>query len=183
VSARFDAFIKHHPDGKISRKDFRSMITTCYPEMNNCKKLEKHIFRMYDTDGDGTIDFREFMILLYIMSSGTPEENLGQIFRIFDKDNDGSITRDEMQRIVKDLFELFNTDERKMSKEQRRRSSLALANSAFEEMDADADGKVTKEEFMDAIRSHSKISSMLALKIVDIFVASDDTDEIEEEPV
>ena len=92
VSMRFDAFIKHHPDGKINRKDFRSMITTCYPEMHNCKKLEKHIFRMYDTDGDGTIDFREFMILLYIMSSGTPEENLGQIFRIFDKNNDGSIT-------------------------------------------------------------------------------------------
>ena len=92
VSSRFDAFIKHHPDGKINRKEFRSMITTCYPDMTNCKKLEKHIFRMYDTDGDGTIDFREFMVLLYIMSSGTPEENLGQIFRIFDKNNDGSIT-------------------------------------------------------------------------------------------
>ena len=92
VAMRFDAFIKHHPDGKISRKDFRSMITTCYPEMTNCRKLEKHIFRMYDSDGDGTIDFREFMVLLYIMSSGSPEENLGQIFRIFDKNNDGSIT-------------------------------------------------------------------------------------------
>ena len=91
--------------------------------------------------------------------------------------------RDEMQRIVKDLFELFNTDDRKMSKEQRRRSSLALANSAFEEMDANADGKVTKEEFMDAVKTHEKISNMLALKIVDIFVVSDDNDEIEEEPV
>ena len=89
---RFEAFLKHHPDGKISRKEFRSMITTCYPEINNCKKLEKHIFRMYDSDGNGTIDFREFMMLLYIMSSGSPEENLGQIFRIFDKNNDGSIT-------------------------------------------------------------------------------------------
>ena len=91
--------------------------------------------------------------------------------------------RDEMQRIVKDLFELFNTEDRKMSKEQRRRSSVALANSAFEEMDANADGMVTKEEFMNAVRSHDKISNMLALKIVDIFVTSDDNEEIEEEPV
>ena len=30
---------------------------------------------------DGHIDFREFMIVLYIMSSGSPEENLQQIFR------------------------------------------------------------------------------------------------------
>ena len=91
--------------------------------------------------------------------------------------------RDEMQRIVKDLFELFSTEDRKMSKEQRRRSSVALANSAFEEMDANADGMVTKEEFMNAVRSHDKISNMLALKIVDIFVTSDDNEEIEEEPV
>jgi len=181
VSSRFDAFIKHHPDGKINRKEFRSMITTCYPDMTNCKKLEKHIFRMYDTDGDGAIDFREFMVLLYIMSSGTPEENLGQIFRIFDKNNDGSITRDEMQRIVKDLYDLFNTDKRKLSKAERRRSSVAMANTAFEEMDANSDGKVTKEEFMEACRAHEKISNMLALKIVDIFITEDGEEEIEEE--
>jgi len=181
VSSRFDAFIKHHPDGKINRKEFRSMITTCYPDMTNCKKLEKHIFRMYDTDGDGTIDFREFMVLLYIMSSGTPEENLGQIFRIFDKNNDGSITRDEMQRIVKDLYDLFNTDKRKLSKAERRRSSVAMANTAFEEMDANSDGQVTKEEFMEACRAHEKISNMLALKIVDLFITEDGEEEIEEE--
>ena len=34
---------------------------------------------MYDTNGDGHIDFREFMIVLYIMSNGTPEENLKQV--------------------------------------------------------------------------------------------------------
>ena len=88
-----------------------------------------------------------------------------------------------MQRIVKDLFELFNPEERKQSKEERRRSSIALANSAFEEMDANCDGQVTKEEFMEAVRTHDKISNLLALKIVDIFIADDNNDEIEEEAV
>ena len=74
----------------------------CYPS-TNIGKLENHIFRMYDEDGDGYIDFKEFMMVLYIMSAGTPEENLGQIFRIFDKDNDGSITEKEMVKLVKDL--------------------------------------------------------------------------------
>ena len=48
---------------------------------------------MYDSNGDGFIDFREFMLVLYILSSGTPEENLKQIFRIFDINNDKSISR------------------------------------------------------------------------------------------
>ena len=29
---------------------------------------------MYDTDGSGTIDFTEFMILFHIMNDGTPDE-------------------------------------------------------------------------------------------------------------
>lgn len=57
---------------------------------------------------DGHIDFREFMIVLYIMSNGTPEENLKQIFRVFDINNDGKITLKELQKIVRDLFLLIN---------------------------------------------------------------------------
>ena len=48
-------------------------------------------------------------------------------------------------------------------------------------MDANSDGKVTKEEFMEACRAHEKISNMLALKIVDIFITEDGDEEIEEE--
>ena len=48
------------------------------------------------------------MIVLYVMSNGSPEENLKQIFRVFDINNDGSISLKELQRIVKDLFHLIN---------------------------------------------------------------------------
>ena len=50
------------------------------------------------------------MIVLYIMSNGTPEENLKQIFRVFDINNDGFISLKELQRIVKDLFHLINEE-------------------------------------------------------------------------
>ena len=40
---------------------------------------------MYDSNGDGHIDFREFMIVLYIMSNGTPEENLKQVIILVKK--------------------------------------------------------------------------------------------------
>jgi len=86
---------------------------------------------MYDSNGDGHIDFREFMIVLYIMSNGTPEENLKQIFRVFDINNDGTVSQKELQRIVKDLFHLFKKDENtdKLNKDN-------LAEEAFKEMDA-----------------------------------------------
>ena len=36
--------------------------------------------------------FAEFMVVMYVMSNGTPEENFKQIFRILDADGNGVIT-------------------------------------------------------------------------------------------
>ena len=55
---------------------------------------------------DGHIDFREFMIVLYIMSNGSPEENLKQIFRVFDINNDGTITLKVRELFAKPCFTL-----------------------------------------------------------------------------
>ena len=45
------------------------------------------------------------------------------------------------------------------------------ASLAFKEMDANDDGKITQEEFVAACMGQEKISSMLALRIIDVFVA------------
>ena len=91
---------------------------------------------------DGHIDFREFMTVLYVMSSGTPEENLQQIFRVFDINNDGKISVAELKKIVKDLFSLINNDNSDIDNQQ------LLVNSAFSEMDENCDGEVSIEEFI-----------------------------------
>lgn len=91
---------------------------------------------------DGHIDFREFMTVLYVMSSGTPEENLQQIFRVFDINNDGKISVAELKKIVKDLFSLINDDNSDIDNQQ------LLVNSAFSEMDENCDGEVSIEEFI-----------------------------------
>merc|ERR1711988_504764 len=166
VESRYQNFLKLHPDGRISRKSFHSMMKECYPGADT-EKLEKHIFRMYDTNKDGHIDFREFMIVLYIMSNGTPQENLKQIFRVFDINNDGFISLKELQRIVKDLFHLINEENADEASQE------LLAQSAFNEMDENHDGQVSEEEFIEACMSQKKFSTMLTLKIIDVFVSSE----------
>lgn len=164
VDQHYDNFLQKHPDGKIHKKEFKMMMQTCFPSTDT-DKLEKHIFRMYDSNGDGFIDFREFMIVLYIMSNGSPEANLKQIFRIFDINGDGAISKKELVRIVKDLFHLFNNDDN-----PEKTSGEDLATTAFKEMDINSDGQVTQEEFLRACLAHEKISTMLALRIIDVFI-------------
>jgi len=166
VETQYQSFLKMHPDGRISKKSFHTMMKECYPGADT-EKLEKHIFRMYDSNKDGHIDFREFMIVLYIMSNGTPEENLKQIFRVFDINNDGKITLKELQKIVRDLFLLINESNADKASQE------VLVKSAFNEMDENHDGKISQSEFVEACMAQKKFSTMLTLKIIDVFITDE----------
>lgn len=52
----------------------------------------EQLFRIFDKDGDGSIDFKEFMIATDMTSSGDPEEKLRWAFRMYDKDGSGRIS-------------------------------------------------------------------------------------------
>merc|ERR1712183_217137 len=166
VKEAFEAFVKEHPNGKMKSKDFILMMNKAMPK-KDAKKMEKHVFRIYDSNNDGYIDFVEFMLIFHIMSDGTPEEVLGKIFRVFDVNSDGTINKKEMQRLIKDMYGLIKADD------PEAQSQELIAKSAFAEMDEDKDGKITCAEFTAACLSRDEISKMLALKVIDIFVEED----------
>merc|ERR1719309_1697632 len=95
-------------------------------------------------------DFREFMLVVYIMSRGTPEDNLKQIFNLLDINSDGSVSIAEFKRVVRDMFLLAN------EKEVDNCIQQLLAEKAFIEMDTNEDGKVTLQEFIHACLSQKK---------------------------
>merc|ERR1712156_1361998 len=154
------------PAGWTPPKEFREMVEKTMPK-SDASKMEKHVFRIYDSNNDGYIDFVEFMLIFHIMSDGTPEEVLEKIFRVFDVNSDGTINKKEMQRLIKDMYGLIKADDPEAE------SKDLIAKSAFAEMDKDADGKITCSEFTTACLSQEKISKMLALKVIDIFVEED----------
>merc|ERR1712002_140376 len=125
------------------------------------------MFRVYDMDGSGYIEFVEFMVVYYIMSDGPPEEVLKQIFRVFDVNSDGSITKKELTRLIKDMYGLINNDNPEEA------SKELITTTAFAEMDKDEDGKITTEEFIAACMSQEEFSKMLALKVINIFIEDD----------
>ena len=163
IKEHYETFTAKHPEGKLDHKSFIEMMNLCFPEAD-ADNLERHIFRMYDSNLDGIIDFREFMLVVYIMSKGSPEENLKQIFKLLDINSDGSVTVAEFKRVIRDMFLLTN------KKEVDSCIQELLAEKAFIEMDSDSDGKVTQEEFIKAILSEKEFSTMLTLRIIDVFV-------------
>lgn len=176
LRAQFDNFIEKHPSGDINRKDFGDFVKECYPE-KDYTKIEKKLFNMYDVDRSGTINFKEFMMALHIMSEGSPEQNLRQIFRVFDDSNDGKIEKNEMKKFIKDIEDLITDSDLKSSGLQRHDSKKkkTLAENAMAEMDIDGDGCITEDEFVKAILEHGKVSKILALKVIDLLLPSPPT--------
>ena len=78
--------------------------------VSDAEKMEKHVLRVYDENGDGVVDFTEFMVMYHIMSSGSPEEVLVKIFRIFDLNSDGVITFREMTKLIVDMYGILKKE-------------------------------------------------------------------------
>ena len=76
----YKGFISDCPNGKLTPPAFVKIYSQCFPS-GNARDFCDHIFRTFDTDGNGYIDFREFLLAIDITSSGTAEEKLGWAFR------------------------------------------------------------------------------------------------------
>merc|ERR1719234_176670 len=137
VREQFNAFITEHPNGKMKKKDFGEMMKKALPQRDDADKMEKHMFRVYDANDDGYVDFVEFMMIFYIMSDGSPEEVLAKIFRVFDVNSDGTISEKELKRLIKDMFMMIKEENPEEA------SKEFITSSTFAEMDEDQNGKKT----------------------------------------
>ncbi|OEU22277.1 calmodulin [Fragilariopsis cylindrus CCMP1102] len=92
------------------------------------------MIREADTDGNGTIDFMEFIEMMPRQErDDNAEEEMIEAFRIFDTDGDGSITADELRQIFNNLGEKLTDEE---------------ISDMIKEADTDGDGEINYQEFV-----------------------------------
>uniref|UniRef100_A0A3B3HX69 EF-hand domain-containing protein n=1 Tax=Oryzias latipes TaxID=8090 RepID=A0A3B3HX69_ORYLA len=84
--------------GSLSVGEFMSL-----PELQQ-NPLVPRVIDIFDTDGDGEIDFREFMEGISQFSvGGSREQKLQFAFRIYDVDKDGFISNGELFQVLKTM--------------------------------------------------------------------------------
>ena len=76
----YKGFMVDCPDGKLSPVAFIRIYNKCFPS-GNAKEFCEHVFRCFDSDKNGFIDFKEFLLAIDITSAGSPEEKLNWAFR------------------------------------------------------------------------------------------------------
>jgi len=87
-----------------------------------------------DGDGNGTIDFPEFLALMARKMKDTDsEEELIEAFKVFDRDGNGFISAAELRHVMTNLGEKLTDEE---------------VDEMIREADVDGDGQINYEEFV-----------------------------------
>ncbi len=90
-----------------------------------------------DIDGNGTIDFKEFLgLMARKMRDNDSEEELIEAFKVFDRDGNGLISNVELQHVMTSLGENVTMDE---------------VDEMIKEADLDGDGYINYEEIVKMI--------------------------------
>ena len=107
------------------------------PKKEEIKKMISDI----DKDGNGTIDYQEFLEMMTTkMSEKDSREEILKAFRLFDDEEKGKISFRNLKRVAKELGENMTDEE---------------LHEMIEEADRDGDGEINEEEFLRIMKKTS----------------------------
>ncbi|KAK5780352.1 calcineurin regulatory subunit B PWA37_002687 [Arxiozyma heterogenica] len=134
--------------GSIDKNEFMSI-----PGVSS-NPLATRIMEVFDTDNSGDVDFQEFITGLSIFSGrGSKDEKLNFAFKIYDIDKDGYISNGELFIVLK-IMVGNNLDDDQLQQ---------IVDRTIVENDKDNDGKLSFEEFKNAIET-TEVAKSLTLQ-------------------
>ncbi|KAI1289416.1 Frequenin-1 [Halotydeus destructor] len=154
-------FKKDCPNGQLTEQGFIRIYKQFFPH-GDPSKFASLVFRVFDENKDGSIEFEEFIKALSVTSRGNLEEKLVWAFKLYDVDNDGYITREEMYNIVDAIYQMLGSQASKVAEEDDE-DPKERVDRIFEQLDKNHDNKLTLDEFKEGSKQDPKIVQALSL--------------------
>ena len=118
--------------GTITTKELGTVMRNL--GQNPSEEELKEMIKEIDLDGNGVIDFNEFLYLMVKkMNTNDSEEELLETFKIFDRDGDGFVSSHELRNVLASLGQETTPEE---------------IEEMIKEADIDGDGQVDYQEFV-----------------------------------
>ncbi|XP_060891030.1 guanylyl cyclase inhibitory protein [Labrus mixtus] len=153
----FRKFIIECPSGLITLHEFQRHFCDGTVGSESAEYAEQ-LFRTLDNNGDGMVDFREYVMAISMLIEGSAVEKLQWSFKLYDKDGDGAITREEMLDIMQAVYKMSVaaalTEPNPMTAEE-------CTNRIFMRLDKDNNAIISLDEFIEGALDDDWIREML----------------------
>merc|ERR1712136_310687 len=84
---------KETKEWEVDKENFRSLARKYFPNQKS-EIFTDQIFRIYDEDKNGMLNFQEFLVGISIVIRSPIENKLYTLFTFYDMDSSGTISRD-----------------------------------------------------------------------------------------
>ncbi|KYO23530.1 recoverin [Alligator mississippiensis] len=155
----YASFQKQCPDGRISRSEFEKIYANFFPN-SDPKVYARHVFRSFDTNDDGTLDFREYIIALHLTSSGKTHLKLEWAFSLFDVDRNGEISKNEVLEIISAIFKMIPAEEQKTLPEDENNPEKRT-NKLWAYFKKGEHDKIAEGEFISGVMKNEEIMRLI----------------------
>ncbi|KAF5406144.1 Neuron-specific calcium-binding protein hippocalcin [Paragonimus heterotremus] len=157
----YKGFLKDCPTGQLTLEELKQIYSKFFP-YGEPSRFAEHVFRSFDRNHDGIIDFREFLYTISVTSRGDLNAKLRWAFAIYDLDSDGFISRQDLCDVLASVYALIGSTiklpEDEATPERR-------ADKIFSQMDADHDGRLSFAEFADGLKSDKLLFQLLTMNV------------------
>ena len=110
------------------------------------------IFESFDSDGSGSVDFKELMRGLSVMMAPSHNDLVDFYFHLYDDDHDGVIDSEELHRM------LDGTKETRLS-------DLGVASAALTDLASSGKAAVSIDEFKDVVASNAELRALISQRV------------------
>ncbi|XP_076011730.1 guanylate cyclase activator 1g [Genypterus blacodes] len=160
IQELYRKFASECPSGNLHLHEFKKIFGVTSRSSEEESAYMENVFRSFDTNKDGKIDFMEYVAALHLVLRGKLEDKLKWSFKVYDRDGNGCLDRKEVKHIVKIIAHI-----KKHNHPCFTGNIDDICDRIFELVDKNNDSQISLEEFIEGAEKDPWVMEQLKLDI------------------
>ncbi|XP_019967728.1 guanylyl cyclase-activating protein 2-like [Paralichthys olivaceus] len=160
IQELYRKFASECPSGNLHLHEFKKIFGINRPTTEEESAYMENVFRSFDTNKDGNIDFMEFVAAVHLVLRGKLEDKLKWSFKVYDRDGNGCLDRQEVRHIVRIINKIKRHNDPEVTE-----NIDDICNRIFDLVDKNKDSQISLEEFIEGAERDPWVMDQLKLDI------------------
>ncbi|KAJ0056812.1 hypothetical protein NL108_018109 [Boleophthalmus pectinirostris] len=160
IQELYRKFASECPSGNLHLHEFKKIFGFSKNSTEEENSYIENVFRSFDTNGDGHIDFLEYVAAVHLILRGKLKDKLVWSFKVFDRDGNGSLDRTEVRLIIKIIGRIKQPHEPNATGNVEE-----IVERIFALVDKNNDCRISLEEFIEGAEKDPWVLNQLKLDI------------------